>query len=313
MNIQSISVRAVAVAFVLVLGSMVAFSIPTPSYATVGGPTYTYSFTYNPANESVYFVKDNQGGKGCPPELWKMSLNTGKSDVVFSCDQGVAVSATNYDAGTDPVYIAINAIVKNFKDLTPIQLSKNAIAIDVNFVASETSSPTDDFVARSRFNAVVYQDAKKIAEVPIVGCSADQPFVFAGYAVPGLEKKIVLLLSTKGDCFEGGYINETLYTVSNISLLDRTHSDWPKLSAVPLVPSAATLVVFERDGAPGSGAPAETKPTDMATTTASMSIRPQDRYPLIPLVAVGTLAALVGFGAGALVFRNRKDVSVEGN
>jgi len=285
---------------------IIASSLPVVSHATTGGPTYIYSFKYNPANESVYFVQQNEGGRGCPPELLKMSLTTGKTDVVFSCSQGESLMSANSDAGVAPVTTAINNIVKDFKYLIPISLSKNNIAIDVNFVNSEKLSLGDGWIGRSRFTATVFQDADKIDEIPIVGCTVDQPFVFAGYAIPGFEKRIVLLLSTKGDCFEGGYINETLYSVGNIGHLDRNQANDSGKIASPLVPSAATLVVFERDNVSANVATTD-NPVDTATTTAIVQ---SPKSNLLLLVVVAMIGAIIGFVLGTLIFRNRRDGAV---
>ncbi len=302
MNIQNMSMFRT----VLILAAIIIASFPAISHATVGGPTYIYSFKYNPTNESVYFVKQSESGKGCPPELLKMSLATGATDVVFSCDQGIALMTDGSSAGYTPVNTAINNIVKNFKDLTPIHLQKNNIAIDVNFVRSEKLIPEDDFIVRSHFMAKVFQDNTMLAEVPIVGCALDQPFVFSGYAIPGFEKRIVLLLSTKGDCFEGGYINETLYTVGNITNIDRTSVGDPLMKvAGPLVPSAATLIVFEKDK------------VDLIATTTDNGTNPigtvpnsqGNSYPPVPIALAAVIGIIIGLVLGALIYRNRRNNS----
>jgi hypothetical protein len=217
--------------------------------ATVGGPTYIHTFKYNPKDESVYFIQNDMGGRGCPPVLFKISLATGKEQAAFSCDQGEALrEKNNFDESV--VTTEINNIIANFKDLTPIHLKNNKISIDVNFVKSETyDDPYSDaqWIQSSTFNAAVYQDDKNIAELAIQGCNKDQPFTFAGYAVPGFEKKIVLLLSTKGDCFEGGYIDETLYVVGGIENLNKFYSTNTYKGPSALTPSEETLVVFEAD------------------------------------------------------------------
>lgn len=303
MHIQNISVRRTALLFAFIIAS----SLPTISHATTGGPTYIYSFKYNPANESVYFVQQNESGRGCPPELLKMSLSTGKTDVVFSCSQGESLISANSATGVASVTTAINNIVKDFKDLTPISLPKNNIAIDVNFVKSEKLSPTDNWIARSQFTAEVSQDANKITDVLIVGCASDQPFVFAGYAIPGFEKRIVLLLSTKGDCFEGGYTNETLYSIGNINHLDRTQANDSWKTASPLVPSAATLVVFERDNMSTNATATNNNQVDTATTTAAAQSAESNSYPQIFLAVAAIIGAIIGFILGALIFRNRRN------
>src|SRR3989344_6034302 len=121
--------------------------------ATVGGPTYVYSLKYNPADESVYYTQINEGGRGCSPELWKISLNTGERAVVFSCDEGEALQAANPNNNSPLVNIEIERITENFKDLTQIHLPNNAIDIDLTFSREETIDDQSDWVIRTDFNA----------------------------------------------------------------------------------------------------------------------------------------------------------------
>jgi hypothetical protein len=216
-------------------------------FATVGGPILIHSFKYNPADESVYYVSNSYSGRGCPPELLKMSLNSGKVQVAFSCDEGEKLLGSGDDYNIAPVNVAINKITQNFKDLIPINLKTNRISVDVSFLNYEKMSPEWDEIKNANFTASVYQDNKKIIDIPISGCSLEQPFVFAGYAIPGFDKKIVLLLSAKGDCWEGGYIYENLYVVGGVNNLDKTYNGNFYKGQDPLVPNEGTLVVFEAD------------------------------------------------------------------
>ena len=213
--------------------------------ATVGGPTFIHTFKYNPLDESVYYILNSESGRGCPPELMKLSLNSGKSQVVYSCSEGEKLRGDDYD-GISPVNIEINKIIQNFKDLTPINLKDNRISIDVSFVNYENISPEITEIKNANFIASVYQDNKKIIDLPVSGCNLEQPFVFAGYAIPGFDKKIILLLSTKRDCWEGGYVYETLHVVGGVNNLDKTYLNYYKGSSA-LVPNEGTLVVFESE------------------------------------------------------------------
>jgi len=216
--------------------------------ATVGGPTFIYTFKYNPLDESVYYIQNSESGRGCSPELMKLSLNSSKSQIVFSCEEGEKLLGGGDDYNINPVNVAINKIIQNFKDLTPINLKTNRISIDVNFVNYENISPEITEIKNANFIASVYQDNKKIVDLPISGCNLEQPFVFGGYAIPGFNKKIVLLLSAKGDCWEGGYIYETLHIVGGLNNLDKTYlSNFYKESSA-LIPNEGTLVVFESEG-----------------------------------------------------------------
>lgn len=224
------------------------FFIANSAFATVGGPTFIYDFKYNPLDESVYYIQHSEGGRGCPPELFKISLNSGKSQVVFSCSQGEKLLNSGDDYNVAPVGNEINKITESFKYLIPINLKANRISVDVSFVNYEKMSSEWDEIKNANFIASVYQDDKKVVDLPISGCDVEQPFTFAGYAIPGFEKKIVLLLSTIGDCWEGGYIYETLHVVGGVNNLDKTYlnNSYKGLSA--LVLNKGTLVVFEAEG-----------------------------------------------------------------
>lgn len=207
-------------------------------FATVGGPTYIYNLKYNPVDESVYFISNSYSGRGCLPELMKISLNTNNTEDVYPCDKG-----ENF--GNQQVNADISKITNDFKDLQTISLKDNRIEIDVSFVNYEKFSPEIDEIKDANFIASVYQDGKKIIDLPVKGCNLEQPFIFGGYSIPGFEKKIILLLSTKGNCFEGGYTNETLHVVGGINNLDKTYTYNSMKESSGLVPSEATLVVFE--------------------------------------------------------------------
>ncbi|KND49918.1 MAG: hypothetical protein AB197_00200 [Parcubacteria bacterium C7867-002] len=228
----------------------------SPVFATVGGPTYIGFFKYNSADESVYYVEHSQSGRGCPPELKKISLATEKDETVFSCTQGEELTGSNYTEGLTRVRDHINEITAPLKDITPISLPKNNIRIDVEFVRSEHTDPTIDWTTLSHFVAKVYQGTTKVDEFPITGCNTEQPFSFAGYAIPGFEKKIVLLSSTKGDCFEGGYTVERLHVAAGLDGLNKEYSGQYKTDQSPLTPHESTVVLFERDTVDLSESPA---------------------------------------------------------
>ena len=145
------------------------------------------------------------------------------------------------------VNLAIDNIVLNFKDLTAINLRDNKIYVDVNFVDYKKFSSDSNDIELANFTVLLYQDGKKVLDFSLTGCNLKQPFTFAGYAIPGFDKKIALLLSTKGDCMEGGYINETLYVVGGLENLNKADiSNYYKYASA-LTPNEGTLVVFESD------------------------------------------------------------------
>ncbi len=270
-----------------------AFTLLFTSYAlaTVGGPTYIGFFKYNNADQSVYYIQNSQSGRGCPPELMRISLTTEKVDTAFSCDQGEQLQGNNYANGASQVMGEISKITSSFKDLTPISLSKNNIAIDIEFVSTKKLDSDPDWILSTLFLAKVYQNGKKIDEFEINGCNVEQPFTFEGYAVPGLEKKIVLLSSTKGDCFEGGYTVENLSVINGVNGLDKTSIGGYKSSMLPLVPSEHTLTIYERDTVL---ADSNNISTDLASPTSSMKI-----------VVIVLIAILIGLFLGKIIFKRK--------
>ncbi len=247
--------------FALAVFAFSLISSANVALATVGGPTYIYNFKYNPQDESVYYTKSDFGGRGCPPELRKMSLSTGVHSTVYSCEQGEKLlSGGEYDVSK--VNAEINRITAGFKDLTSLSLKKSAISIDVNFVRSEKDSEYNE-IQRSLFTASVYQGGNKVTDLSIQGCNLEQPFLFEGYSIPGFDKKIALLLSTKGDCFEGGYIGETLHVVGGVLNLDKSSYTNSYKGESALVPHEGTLLIFEAD-TPSTSNSATSTPTENA-------------------------------------------------
>lgn len=249
--------------FKSVLIATVILGAASTAHATVGGPTFIYNFKYNPADSSVYYTEQSESGRGCPPTLERVLLTTNIQSTVISCSQGEALYR---DGNSNPnlVEAEIAGATNGFKDLTQINLLKNNIHIDVKFVRAE-SATSDEFVTRRHFLATVHQGTNVVAEFPITGCTIDQPFLFGGYAVPGLNKKLVLVTSTKGDCWEGGYINETLHAVSNVEVIDRNTSENTMKTRGPLTLSNSTLTVYEKD----TVVPPVTDPSNTPATTIS--------------------------------------------
>jgi len=232
---------------IVVVILMGAFFTVSEVQATVGGETLLYNFKYNPADESVYYVTQSYSGKGCPPSLMKLSLNSETSSIVLSCDQIFQIMQDSNNFDYSLANSEINKIVGNFNSLTPLSLKNNNISIDVNFVRAESYSPGINSILKRYFTASIYQNNKKVKEISIAGCNLDQPFTFQGYAIPGYNKRIALLLSTKGDCFEGGYTVETLYTVAGVDNLDKTITTNFVKGSSALTPNEGNLVVYKSD------------------------------------------------------------------
>jgi hypothetical protein len=215
-------------------------SVPQHAFATVGGETFVYDFTYNPSDESVYYTQIDRSGRGCPPELKKISLNSEKPTVVFSCDQGEKLTE-------EQVNSQINLITSKFKPLVPVSLKSNAISADIRFIKVETYDSESKDVLMRHFALDIYQHGKKIKEFEVTGCTLAQPFTIQGYSIPGFDKKIILLISAKNNCYEGGYIYETMKVLGGVDNLDKTVMNNFYKGPSPLLPNEGNLVTYESD------------------------------------------------------------------
>lgn len=283
--------------------------------ATTGGPTYINNLKYNPQNESVYYMQYDYGGRGCPPELMKISLVDGKTEAVYSCDQAEKVLSPYYQAGQDfnagllKVSTEINKIVANFKELSPINLKKNNIDIDLQFVKSENFEFDPEYIKNSIFNATVSQNGKKIMEKTISGCNTEQPFTFMGYAIPGFDKKIIVLLSAKGDCFEGGYTRESLFVVGGLDNLQKEYLNYYK-GDDPLTPNEGTLTIYANETTLNTNT--DEKPESVTITeTMDKDYLNNPIYELFnnskPIISVFIIGAIIlGFILGRVIKRNKK-------
>jgi hypothetical protein len=262
------------------------FSISTAE-ATVGGPTYIYNLKYNPADTSVYYTSISESGRGCPPVLHKISLTTFKNSTVLSCDQGEKLTDQELAA-------ELAGITAGFKDLTQINLANNDIGIMLERDREESWSDGSDLLLKIHFLASIYQDQKLIAKLPITGCSDNQPFYFAGYAVPGLNKKMIFLVSTpQGDCWEGGYTMETLHP-TNGTIKDRGATASPQKTKGPLVPGDGTLTIsYESAPRPDTD---EVTPTSRPSPSPESPAKSQDDRATIALIAGAFL--LIGVALG---------------
>ena len=300
-------VRIAVVAVLIVAGF---FAVTTTAVATVGGPTYIYDFRYNPANESVYYISASQSGRGCPPILRKLSVRTGESETVFSCEQGEALLSGSAFAGQypAPLFQKFEEITGRFERLAPLNLPKNNVEVDLTFTRTEDYAPDLPEIKRTYFLAEVYHNGTKAAEFPIAGCSSGQPFMFAGYIIPGVSDNVALLRSAKSDCFEGGYTGESLYIIDGISGLNTTYPvDFSKWNE-PLVPSEATLVVFEKDTLAKQPVTVE----DKNVTLSDSDFKPEKQGGLLGgdgqsaiAVLLALLCTIVGIVLGRTVFRKK--------
>ncbi|HEY4496327.1 MAG TPA: hypothetical protein VJC04_03155 [Candidatus Paceibacterota bacterium] len=290
----------------IIVLAIVFFSVALIAEATVGGPTFVDSFKYNPADESVYYIQTSTSGRGCPPGLMKISLNSGIVNAVFSCNDAESLMGLGNDFSVVDAEIA--RMTTGFKDLTPINLVKNNIFVDVVFVRTEKLSQTD-YTMRNHYITKVFQNNNKIGEFQITGCNLEQPFIFGGYTIPSFNKKIILLLSTKGDCFEGGYILERLLVLEGVDRLDKTYSSDLLKTRSALAPSESTLVIFEKDKVIVEEKKESETPNVIGGGTTNSATNSVDTknysgsYSTLLLIAIIIVSILAGTVFGGLIFK----------
>ncbi len=250
------------------LVTLLMFTFSSSAHATVGGPTYIGDFHYNRADESIYYQVNEQSGRGCPALLYKMSLENRTVTPVIECDQAEAIvnASTNQQDRYYGLRTTYADILDAMKQLSPIALTQSNISIDVEYVSESTlGTGTDSFVSHRNFIANVYQNDTKVDSFEITGCSLNQPFVFLGFAIPGFEKKIIILSSTKSDCFEGGYNREKIHVIGNVSNINKNYINVYKTHYEGLEVSEHTPIVFEKDLAVIGMPVSPTNPTPVDT------------------------------------------------
>ncbi|MFA6315359.1 MAG: hypothetical protein WC648_03290 [Candidatus Paceibacterota bacterium] len=252
------------------------------AYATVGGPTLVYDMKYDTKTNSIYFTEQDFGGKGCPPELKAISVKDNVGRVVLSCDDGLAKDHSK----------ELIAMTENFAPLIPVSLKKNGITASIEAVGVEKIE--EDWIIKTNFIAHIFQDNKNVANIPISGCNLEQPFIIDGYRIPGQMDKMVLLVSTKGDCFEGGYIRESLNVISGVKQIEDSYTNTYKTNS-PLVPNDGSLIIYAK----ASSGDVSPSPTDNDQELIGSN---NNKYSSTVLV----ICALIALILGVLIGRSMK-------
>lgn len=218
---MKIKILVVSVALLLAAGT---------ASATVGGPTNAFGLKFDAKSNSVYYQLQNFGGRGCPPILMALSVADNITKEVIPCDD------------ENPTEERIRAITGDLPTISPIHLRKNNISVSVEEKGAEYWEGTEELKKRS-FVAHIFQNNAEVGSIPFSGCSLDQPIVIDGYSIPSASDTLVFLFSTKSDCFEGGYVYETLHAVSGITITPET-SVYAYKSNESLAPHEGSLVVY---------------------------------------------------------------------
>lgn len=207
--------------FVSALFLLAVFSFLTSTekvFATVGGPTYISGIASDATNKFLYYTVNDGGGRGCPPIVHKVDLNTLQDAPVKSCDD-FEKEFPYTEAGLQAYNQFISSVYENFLYLGSVSLEKNNITVDVKFISEEIQEGYGDSPVWSNFRARISQDGRELGSIDFRGCTADQPHIFEGYMIPNSDT-MALLISNKGDCFEGGYVKETLHVISGVKYYD---------------------------------------------------------------------------------------------
>lgn len=231
--------------------------------ATVGGPAYISEIAFKAEDNSVYYKLTSHDETGCPTIIHRIDLNTLKDVEVKSCDQ-VLGEWRDGDGDYQQKYEQFQQdLYKGIPYLGSVSLEKNNINVDVEAMSEET---IDGEILWNEFRATITQDNIKKGTIDFTGCSKDQPHLFEGYMIPGTNA-MAILISSKEDCFEGGYIRETVDVIKDVTYHDTTIvRDYKKESVTE--PNTANMIVYASAGNIGTNT-TNTETNNPVTTASS--------------------------------------------
>ncbi len=274
------------------------FLLSNDAFATVGGPTYLYDLKYDAQSRSVFYVSQDQGGRGCPPFLYSMSLDTGAEKTIYGCEDTKPGAIRNNE---------ISAYTSSFSHLDAVDLKKNKVTVDLIQKGIEKSE--DGYVMKVNVVANVYQNGVKKAEIPMTSCGAEYPFVIGGYGIQGINDKLALIFSGKSDCFEGGYTFEKLRIVG-LQTMNGSYTNAPYKDNSALAPNEGNLVAYVREEAKTNvpsgtqnGMQDDTPSGTVGSTSVDENFSESTPKPILPTVA---LVGGILFILGVVVGRNFK-------
>ena len=216
-------------------------------FATVGGPTYISEIAFSAKDNAVYYKVNDLGGRGCPPIVHKVDLATLEDSEVKSCTQVEKEFLNeNYETGMQKYDQFLAGVYDNLVYLGSVSFKKNNIKVAVKFLSEYGSPDFPEEIFWSNFEAIIKQDEKDLRKINFKGCTNDQPHLFEGYIVPNSDK-LAILISNKGDCFEGGYVRESLQVIKGVKYYDKDIvRSWKNASASE--PNGGNLVVYAATG-----------------------------------------------------------------
>lgn len=201
----------------------------------MGGPILISEISHNASNNTIYYLVNDYGGKGCPPVIHSINLANKQDTRVKTCDEVLQEFFKDGSEENSQDYKQfISDFYQNLPHLGSVSLKNNNINIDVNPISERIENSEKYW---TEFRATVTQDNKELGKIDFRGCDKEQPHTFEGYKIPNSDT-VAILISTKGDCFEGGYMRETLHLVEGIK-----YTESKKLMSEPVLIGIAASVV----------------------------------------------------------------------
>lgn len=187
----------------------------TTAHGTVGGPTLIESLQYSSASkQNIIYQLQSYSGKGCPEEIYSLNVATGAKQGLITCNDPDFANPSAYNSKLESLLAQYPSLLRH------LDLSKNKITGQVTVTGEKKFEPEAGYFGGTDFRLDIFQDRILKGSATYSGCSRDQIHIVEGHVIPNYNSLIVLV-STKGDCFEGGYANEKLYVISNITLYDQ--------------------------------------------------------------------------------------------
>jgi hypothetical protein len=267
--------------------------------ATVGGPTYISEIAYNSSNNSVYYLENDYGGKGCPPVIHQINLTNNQDTEVKTCDQVFQEYFKNYSEENNQKYRQfISNFYKNLSYIGSVSLKKNNIGVSVDSL-SERVEAGEKY--STEFRAILTQDNKEVAKIDFRGCDKEQPHIFEGYRIPNSDA-IAVLISNKGDCFEGGYIRETLHLVKGIKYHDTNIVRGFK-EAAATEPNLGNMIVYasSKDVVNNNNTDNSTNTSTNQSEVTQSDQQTQSKNLITVSILIGIVALIVGILLGYLI------------
>lgn len=184
-----------------------------PSHATVGGPTFISNIQTDAKGQEIIYEIWFQSGKGCPPELHSYNLQIGLKKVLLSCDELLKLSNRDQMVETEVTMSKYPVMLKR------IDLNKNKITAVSTVTDEQKYDELKGLFGKTSFSLDIFQDGIKKTTYVYQGCKPEQQQIIDGYRIPN-SKFMILILSTTGNCFEGGYTKQHMIVVPNTTIYD---------------------------------------------------------------------------------------------